>query len=79
VHEPCPQRRARHSIGVESGALPLPIVGRVLKGFRAGLNTAPEHADGSQTWAQYVAALGDVAAFDGAHPGRDHGQGVERE
>ena len=37
-------------------ALPLPSVGRVLRGFRAGLNTTPEHADGIQTWAQYVAA-----------------------
>ena len=36
-------------------ALPLPAIGRVLRGFRAGLNTTPEHADGSQTWAQYVA------------------------
>jgi hypothetical protein len=28
----------------------------VLRGFRAGLNTTPEHADGIQTWTQYVAA-----------------------
>jgi uncharacterized protein YbjT (DUF2867 family) len=36
-------------------ALPLPTFGRILGGFRAGLNTTPEHADGVQTWAQYVA------------------------
>jgi uncharacterized protein YbjT (DUF2867 family) len=36
-------------------ALPLPTVGRVLRGFRAGLNTTPEHTDGIQTWAQHVA------------------------
>lgn len=36
-------------------ALPLPTIGRTLRGFRAGLNTTPEHADGVQTWAQYVA------------------------
>jgi uncharacterized protein YbjT (DUF2867 family) len=35
--------------------VPLPTVGRVLRGFRAGLNTTPEHADGVQTWAQYLA------------------------
>jgi uncharacterized protein YbjT (DUF2867 family) len=39
-------------------ALGLPTIGRVLRGFRAGLNTTPQHADGSQTWAQYVAARG---------------------
>lgn len=33
-------------------ALPLPMLGRILRGFRAGLNTTPEHADGVQTWAQ---------------------------
>jgi uncharacterized protein YbjT (DUF2867 family) len=37
-------------------ALPLPTVGRVLRGFRAGLNTTREHPHGVQTWAQYVAA-----------------------
>ena len=37
-------------------ALPLPVIGRILRGFRAGLNTTPEHADGVQTWAQYVEA-----------------------
>jgi uncharacterized protein YbjT (DUF2867 family) len=36
--------------------LALPTIGRVLRGFRAGLNTTPEHADGVQTWAQYLAA-----------------------
>jgi hypothetical protein len=35
--------------------LPLPMLGRILRGFRAGLNTTPEHADGVQTWAQYLA------------------------
>jgi uncharacterized protein YbjT (DUF2867 family) len=35
--------------------LPIPAVGRVLRGFRAGLNTTPEHADGVLTWAEHVA------------------------
>ena len=43
-------------------AVPLPMVGRVLRGFRAGLNTTPEHADGRQTWAQYLAATGRRAS-----------------
>jgi uncharacterized protein YbjT (DUF2867 family) len=34
--------------------LPIPAVGRTLKGFRAGLNTTPEHADGVRTWAQHL-------------------------
>jgi uncharacterized protein YbjT (DUF2867 family) len=37
-------------------AMPLPTIGRILRGFRAGLNTTPEHADGVQTWAEYLAA-----------------------
>jgi uncharacterized protein YbjT (DUF2867 family) len=36
--------------------LPLPTMGRVLRGFRAGLNTTPDHPNGVQTWAQYIAA-----------------------
>jgi uncharacterized protein YbjT (DUF2867 family) len=35
--------------------LALPAVGRVLRGFRAGLNTTPGHADGTQTWVEYLA------------------------
>ena len=35
--------------------LPIPMVGRSLQGFRAGLNTAPEHAYGVRTWAQHLA------------------------
>ncbi|WP_227983054.1 SDR family oxidoreductase [Nocardia spumae] len=36
--------------------LPLRLPGRVAGGFRAGANTCPEHADGTRTWADYVAA-----------------------
>jgi uncharacterized protein YbjT (DUF2867 family) len=35
--------------------VPIPTVGRVMKAFRAGLNTAPEHADGAQTFEAYLA------------------------
>ncbi|MBF6174046.1 SDR family oxidoreductase [Nocardia blacklockiae] len=33
----------------------IPLPGKVAHGFRAGYNTCPDHADGSQTWADYVA------------------------
>ncbi len=36
-------------------ALPLPTVGRLLRGFHGGRNTTPEHAEGRLTWAQYLA------------------------
>ncbi|TLF74389.1 SDR family oxidoreductase [Nocardia cyriacigeorgica] len=32
----------------------LPVPGRVAGAFRAGANTCPDHADGTQTWAEYV-------------------------
>jgi uncharacterized protein YbjT (DUF2867 family) len=51
-------------------ALPLPTVGRVLKGFRAGLNTAPEHADGIQTWAQYLSLQRPLSRRDAADSAR---------
>jgi uncharacterized protein YbjT (DUF2867 family) len=35
--------------------VPIPAVGRFLRGYRAGLNTTPEHADGVRTWAEHVA------------------------
>jgi uncharacterized protein YbjT (DUF2867 family) len=50
-------------------ALPLPTIGRVLRGFRAGLNTTPDHADGIQTWAQYVAARSANAPRAGTRVG----------
>lgn len=34
----------------------LPAAGRVATAFREGRNTCPEHADGTQTWAQFVAS-----------------------
>lgn len=34
----------------------LPVPGRVGRGFREGRNTCPEHAEGTQTWAQFVAS-----------------------
>jgi hypothetical protein len=36
--------------------VPLPVPGRIGRAFRAGLNTCPDHPDGTQTWSQYVAA-----------------------
>ncbi|WP_025348586.1 SDR family oxidoreductase [Nocardia nova] len=36
--------------------LPLPLPGRIARAFRAGANTCPEHADGTRTWADYVAS-----------------------
>jgi uncharacterized protein YbjT (DUF2867 family) len=34
----------------------LPAAGRVAGAFREGRNTCPEHAEGTQTWAQFVAS-----------------------
>ncbi|WP_036500187.1 MULTISPECIES: SDR family oxidoreductase [Nocardia] len=36
--------------------VPLPLPGEIAQSFRAGDNTCPEHADGTRTWADYVAA-----------------------
>ncbi|MFI5539516.1 SDR family oxidoreductase [Nocardia sp. NPDC051900] len=36
--------------------VPLPVPGRVGSTFRAGLNTCPDHPDGTQTWSQFVAS-----------------------
>lgn len=33
----------------------VPLWGKVARGFREGANTCPEHADGTQDWARYVA------------------------
>jgi uncharacterized protein YbjT (DUF2867 family) len=38
------------------GRLPLP--GAIGRAFRDGRNTCPDHADGRQTWAEFVGALG---------------------
>lgn len=35
--------------------LRIPLWGKIARGFRAGANTCPDHADGTQTWARYVA------------------------
>ncbi|WP_024803696.1 SDR family oxidoreductase [Nocardia sp. BMG51109] len=37
----------------------LPMTGKVACAFRAGDNTCPNHADGTRTWAQYVADVPD--------------------
>ena len=37
--------------------VPLPLIGRVWAGFKAGWNTTPGHAGGRQTWRDYVAAI----------------------
>lgn len=34
----------------------LPAPGKIGRGFREGRNTCPEHAEGTQTWAQFVAS-----------------------
>ncbi|MFF2549830.1 SDR family oxidoreductase [Nocardia sp. NPDC058058] len=34
--------------------VPMPLPGRIAKGFRAGFNTCPEHTDGTLSWADYV-------------------------
>ncbi|MGK8525424.1 SDR family oxidoreductase [Nocardia asteroides] len=34
----------------------LPVPGRVGRGYRAGWNTCPDHPDGEQTWAEFVAS-----------------------
>jgi uncharacterized protein YbjT (DUF2867 family) len=36
--------------------VPIPTIGRVMKAFRAGLNTAPEHAEGLLTFEEYLSA-----------------------
>jgi uncharacterized protein YbjT (DUF2867 family) len=36
----------------------LPLPGAVARAFREGANTCPEHAEGHETWAQFVAGLG---------------------
>jgi uncharacterized protein YbjT (DUF2867 family) len=35
---------------------PLPMAGRVARAMREGRNTCPEHRDGRQTWAEFLAA-----------------------
>lgn len=43
--------------------LPLPLPGKVARGFQAGLNLTPDHAVGRRTWEQYLAArLGGAAS-----------------
>ena len=37
--------------------VPKPLLGPVWRGFREGWTTTPEHAEGRQTWREYVAAL----------------------
>ncbi|QIS19050.1 SDR family oxidoreductase [Nocardia terpenica] len=41
--------------------LRLPLPGRIAAAYRAGDNTCPDHADGIQTWAQYLATSPDAA------------------
>ncbi|NEW46544.1 SDR family oxidoreductase [Nocardia cyriacigeorgica] len=41
--------RPRHPIRI-------PIPGRAARAYRAGSNTCPDHRDGKQTWAEYLAA-----------------------
>lgn len=46
----------RQQHGRPRRTLPLRLPGAVARGFRAGDNTCPDHADGTRTWADYVAA-----------------------
>ncbi|MEV0706390.1 SDR family oxidoreductase [Nocardia aurea] len=46
--------RAAH--GVPRGTVRLPLPGRVASAFRRGVNTCPDHRDGTVTFARYVAA-----------------------
>ena len=55
------QGRGRHRPLVR-----MPLPGKVAHGFRQGLNTCPEHADGHQTWAEFVTGPGGSTAGDGA-------------
>ena len=52
--------RTRHARPSRVANLRLP--GKVYRGFRAGMNTCPDHRDGHQTWAEFVRALADPAA-----------------
>jgi uncharacterized protein YbjT (DUF2867 family) len=47
--------RARR--GRPRGVVGLPLPGAVARAFREGRNTCPEHRDGRQTWAEFVASL----------------------
>ncbi|MDE3086809.1 MAG: SDR family oxidoreductase [Acidobacteriota bacterium] len=51
-------RRWRAVRGRPRRTLPVPVPGRVGAAFRAGHHTCPDHAEGSQTWAAFVDALG---------------------
>jgi uncharacterized protein YbjT (DUF2867 family) len=46
--------RARH--GRPRAVVNLPAPGRTSRAFRRGLNTTPGHADGRQTWEEFVAS-----------------------
>lgn len=34
----------------------IPLPGRIARAYRAGENTCPDHADGTQTWAEFIAS-----------------------
>jgi uncharacterized protein YbjT (DUF2867 family) len=40
--------------------LNVPIPGAIARGFREGRNTCPDHAEGRQTWEQFVDGVDDV-------------------
>ena len=46
--------RSKH--GRPRAFVPVPVPGRVASAFREGRNTCPEHADGRETWAQFLEA-----------------------
>ncbi|SDO54544.1 Uncharacterized conserved protein YbjT, contains NAD(P)-binding and DUF2867 domains [Nakamurella panacisegetis] len=49
------------STGRRRPIVPLPVPGRLIKGLRAGHGLTPDHADGVQTFAEYLAAGGATA------------------
>jgi hypothetical protein len=42
----------------------LRLPGRVSRGFREGLNTCPEHAQGCQTWPEFRGLQTTIASVD---------------
>ena len=54
-------RTWRSSRGRPRALIGLPLPGALARGFREGLHTCPDHAEGRQTWAEFVAGLAMTA------------------
>jgi hypothetical protein len=48
----------------------LPLPGRTARAFREGVNTAPDHAEGRQTWEQFLGDPGPSAQLRADRPSR---------